>query len=721
MKAKFILTAISTIILLANLIYAKNVKAQLITLDSPNGNEVIWGNTIQPITWTSINILSSESIIVELSLNNGGNWEYIATVPNTGSYNWEVPHLITDLATVRITQENDFSNRDESDDLFKILGCSLESSFEIATNETQRCANSTITFNSLATNTNGTPLFYKWRINFGAVESTQSNFQKIFSNAGSYIINLEVSNASGCAANFSCPIYIKPQATADFIYDQEDSSYIVNFVASQANANSYNWTANGTSVSAAKIFQYNFGNTGNYEVCLNTNSNCGNSNACKTLTINPTSNCSINSNYIINNQICTNYIASFTSIGTGSATIHEWYVNGVFQTSASILFHTFPTSGEHIVSLVAKNSSGNCSDMFSQIVNVNSSAYDLSKIPDIMNCSINSAIIDARINNVLSYEWRLDGIVKGTNKVLTVFESGNYTITITDQCGQNISEEILVALNDQDCIRPGDFNNDGIVDNNDVVYFGLHYGSKGYERQDQGINWQNYAGLDWGESVHNNPDIDLKHVDPSGNGWIDMVDWLALQKNWLLEHNGSITGASKATVTTYNLNLTPSQQEMFISVPEPEYLLIDINVEADQNNDISLYSSNVNFDLDDYTSQINGQPEFIINKDNSWLTDGGLDIISHSNYDTATKELSIAFTRLDQRDRVGSGRIGQIRIEIINIVSPGVRGQTAFKIEPTEITFFNAQGEQIQLGTSGLKISTTMLTEDLTNTLNENK
>ena len=680
-----------------------------ITLTSPNGNEVFFGNKTEQITWTSLNIQSSGNIIIEFSLNDGGNWEPLAVVPNTGSYSWLVPSVQTAMATVRVTLDGDFSVRDQSNGLFKILSCTLNSGFSISTTNPERCVNNTIMFSNETSDINNPNLngvSYKWKVD-GVQESTAFNFQKVFTSSDTYNINLEVNDASGCSSSYSYPIYIRPDSDADFIWDQLDNSYSANFIANQPDAITYSWTYNGQTIRTSKTITYNFNTQGNYQVCLSTNSSCGPSNTCKTITIVSPMDCP-NANFTVNdNQFCAGNITSFSNTSESGATTFEWYVNGIYKSSASTFFYSFPAAGEYTILLKAFNSSGNCENEKCVDITVNPSSTELRQIPNYMNCSFSSTSLNADIDDVQSYQWRLNGVVKGNGKTLTTFESGIYQLTVTDYCGQSTRKQVLVALNDQDCIRPGDLNYDGKVNSDDIIYFGLHYGNCGFPREEQGINWSNYSGLDWGSAVFNNPDVDIKHVDANGNGCVDLADWDALRVNWLKEHNNSnnLTIEPVPAMTGFNLHLSPNEATTQNAAGDV-YLVLDLNVETDQGYDLPLYAGYATYDLDDIEQigSISGIPFFSIEDNVSWLTDGSIDFVSYQYLDPIENEFRIAFTLLDQKNKVNNGRIGQIGVEIIN-VGPGAAEPEEFVLEPVELAFFNASGEELPLGQSASAIS----------------
>ncbi|MBN1765094.1 MAG: hypothetical protein JW860_07545 [Sedimentisphaerales bacterium] len=91
---------------------------------SPNGGEVIQGNTIYPIEWETYGPISS--VDIEYSTNNGADWAPVSppNSGNSGSYSWTVPlmDIQLDECLVRVSDAYDPMANDISDDLFTILG-----------------------------------------------------------------------------------------------------------------------------------------------------------------------------------------------------------------------------------------------------------------------------------------------------------------------------------------------------------------------------------------------------------------------------------------------------------------------------------------------------------------------------------------------------------------------------------------------------------------------
>ncbi len=91
-----------------------------LTLISPNGGEYILQGSTTSIAWENTLV---PDITIEYSIDNGSNWiEIIASTSTaSGNYEWTVPNVISDQCKIKITDINDVTNYDESDEVFEII------------------------------------------------------------------------------------------------------------------------------------------------------------------------------------------------------------------------------------------------------------------------------------------------------------------------------------------------------------------------------------------------------------------------------------------------------------------------------------------------------------------------------------------------------------------------------------------------------------------------
>jgi hypothetical protein len=110
-----------------------------------------------------------------------------------------------------------------------------------------------------------------------------------------------------------------------------------------------------------------------------------------------------------------------------------------------------------------------------------------------------------------------------------------------------------VCINN-DCVWPGDFNHDHVVDHRDLLYWGVTNGTEGPSRNGL-VNWRGHYAEDWSKEFYNG--TNAKHQDADGNGKIDKYD---------LQHN--LSNFSKTTPGYETHDVFPQGNELVI-VSEP--------------------------------------------------------------------------------------------------------------------------------------------------------
>lgn len=71
-------------------------------------------------------------------------------------------------------------------------------------------------------------------------------------------------------------------------------------------------------------------------------------------------------------------------------------------------------------------------------------------------------------------------------------------------------------------VWPGDADDNGIVDNNDLLPIGLAYGEVGFSRCNFSNDWKAIYSQDWTDTLPSG--TNYKHTDCNGNGIINADD-----------------------------------------------------------------------------------------------------------------------------------------------------------------------------------------------------
>lgn len=106
------------------------------------------------------------------------------------------------------------------------------------------------------------------------------------------------------------------------------------------------------------------------------------------------------------------------------------------------------------------------------------------------------------------------------------------------------------ACSDEDCVWPGDTNNDGVVDVGDLLPIGLAMGQTGVPRSEGSEAWSPQYAEDWSQNELNG--VNLKHVDADGDQVITAADTAVVMSNLGLGHR---LRAEVQNFTTFQLSL----------------------------------------------------------------------------------------------------------------------------------------------------------------------
>jgi len=107
----------------------------------------------------------------------------------------------------------------------------------------------------------------------------------------------------------------------------------------------------------------------------------------------------------------------------------------------------------------------------------------------------------------------------------------------------------------KDLVWPGDFNTDGIVDNQDIIYWVIAEGLTGPTRPNASLTWSPQACNGWSSSVNN---INSKHQDGNGDGIVDINDLDALIQNYGNTQDSYIPASQAPSSDRYRLQLVSS-------------------------------------------------------------------------------------------------------------------------------------------------------------------
>jgi len=201
-------------------------------------------------------------------------------------------------------------------------------------------------------------------------------------------------------------------------------------------------------------------------------------------------------------------------------------------------------------------------------------------------------------------------------------------------------------------VWPGDFDNNGIVEINDILHWGAAYNKTGPTRPNANINWVGQDCEDWQEDING---INGKHQDGNGNGVVDTDDIFALIQNLGQTHSYY---SSSGVSSSLQFKLMPDMQANGASSNDNifEY---DLYVEDDGNTvsahgvSASIFFGGLNVVSAD------------INVTNSSLNPDE----SRVHFDAVNNTLHIGLTKTSGTNTALNGTVCRVMVEILEIDS----------------------------------------------------
>ena len=158
------------------------------------------------------------------------------------------------------------------------------------------------------------------------------------------------------------------------------------------------------------------------------------------------------------------------------------------------------------------------------------------------SCMLDSIQIETSSNNPdLLYSWspaqRFSSDSIANPIFLTDPTSGSLTTVLTTSAEQGCTRDFFIAVNDIDnCVWPGDTNEDQMVSAADLLNIGLTNGNFGPARPSPGNSeWFTQPAILWSENI-GTTSLNSMFADCNGDGVIDATDVLVVEQNEGLMH-----------------------------------------------------------------------------------------------------------------------------------------------------------------------------------------
>jgi len=252
---------------------------------------------------------------------------------------------------------------------------------------------------------------------------------------------------------------------------------------------------------------------------------------------------------------------------------------------------------------------------------------------------------------------------------------GAYEITISD------------SLN----VWPGDANNDGKVDINDLLSVGVGYSKIGPARTNAINNWTAQPCNDWSSSFKNG--INEKFADCNGNGTIDSNDVSIIALNFSKPHYKAF---SPATGNPSDPPLTVKFSQDSVQAGDSVTAIISLGSSSIKASNIYGVTLSVN-----YGSYMLAPKSISTNFAKSWLGTIHKDMVALIVNDSSNSIIHIGLTRIDHNNMSGAGEIGKVSIYMPDNVVGKREVKQYFNMQILDYKSISANEDTISLNPIG--------------------
>ncbi len=238
---------------------------------------------------------------------------------------------------------------------------------------------------------------------------------------------------------------------------------------------------------------------------------------------------------------------------------------------------------------------------------------------------------------------------------LNADEAGNCAFSTEVTVTINVTATDPNACIDDDCVWPGDTNNDGVVDVDDLLPIGLAMGGTGTPRPTTSPgNWSAQYAENWGQDLNG---LDFKHIDANGDQIINSLDTQVVMQNLGLTHR---LRPEPQTFSTFELSLHGT-----LDAEPGDHIILDI---VAGNNVViveDVFGFRFSFDYD--VNIVDAQSIGLLYDEESWLSYDS-PILSLVKNNPSVGRINTALTRTSRDAASGFGIIGQLNVVIVEDV-----------------------------------------------------
>ena len=300
--------------------------------------------------------------------------------------------------------------------------------------------------------------------------------------------------------------------------------------------------------------------------------------------------------------------------------------------------------------------------------------------------TIGSQSID--VSNVMLYHPDIDYVGDDEFEI-------DYCVTVNSACYLtkilvhvlDVGDEMCAA---DDCVWPGDTNNDGIANMLDILFLGKGIGEYGAARTNPTVEWYGQFADEWGKSFAFTED--MKHLDSDGNGEVDTDDLDALDDFYNRTHHihPEINPFEKKDPIILVPTFTPP-------LKVGDLVTFDIYLGESGNEAINMYGITYSFGYD--PSFVDESSINIDFKENSWLlTNNNSPALTLVKNLDLLNRVEVGLTRTNGYSVSGAGTVASLDFIIEDDLDVRLEnGKLSFKINLENIIGLDANNQYFRL------------------------
>lgn len=268
---------------------------------------------------------------------------------------------------------------------------------------------------------------------------------------------------------------------------------------------------------------------------------------------------------------------------------------------------------------------------------------------------------------------------------------GTYIVWVMDNSGCTSSDTIIVDF-DLPCVWPGDADNDGIADVNDLLALGLTYGNTGAMRPSASLAWISQPATAWNDTLPSG--VNSVFCDTDGSGLVDADDTLAISQNYGLTHSkrDGIAGGPGDPL----LVVEPSMDSVIVG--SQVTMAIVFGMDTLPATDVYGLAFTIQYDAS-LVDSASANIEY-----NGWLGTYSSSLLGIQKDHFNDGEIDVALTRTDKMSMTGYGAIAHFSIVMIDDIAGKNNLSEILKLDITNVRAIGADGVEIPVNTQSSEI-----------------